>query len=46
MIFGVSGERRELSAGELLYLEAGTPHSVEALEDCSFLLTLVLPAKA
>ena len=30
----------ELSAGQLLVLEAGVQHEVEAITDCSFLLTL------
>ena len=30
----------ELPAGRLLTLERALPHDVEALEDCSFLLTI------
>lgn len=32
----------ELTAGQLLYLEANEPHSVQCLEDASLLVTLVL----
>lgn len=38
------GRTSELTAGQMLYLAAGEPHSVQALEDASFLLTLVRPA--
>lgn len=37
------GKTQELTAGDLLYLAAGEPHSVECLEDASFLLTILLP---
>lgn len=36
------GKTDELSAGQLLYLGAGEPHSVKCLEDASFLLTILL----
>lgn len=35
-------QTHELNAGQLLYLPAGEPHSVECLEDASFLLTIRL----
>lgn len=37
------GEMKELQSGDMLYLSAEQPHSVEAIEDSSFLLTIVLP---
>ena len=40
--FTVSGEPRELAAGQMLYLGAGEPHAVRCLDDASFLLTLML----
>lgn len=40
--FTALGQARELSAGQLLYLNAGEPHSVRCIEDASFLLTMVL----
>ncbi|HEX7637490.1 MAG TPA: cupin domain-containing protein [Burkholderiaceae bacterium] len=36
------GARRSLVAGELLFLPPGEPHAVEAVEDCSALVTIVL----
>lgn len=38
--FSLKERAWELSKGELLVLEPGIPHSVEALEDAAFLLTL------
>ncbi len=35
------GRRIELGAGELLFLDGGVPHAVEALENSSALLSLV-----
>lgn len=35
------GRKISLGPGELLFLAGGTPHSVEAVEDSSALLTLV-----
>jgi quercetin dioxygenase-like cupin family protein len=40
--FTALGQTRELSAGQMLYLEPGEPHSVKCLEDASFLLTILL----
>jgi quercetin dioxygenase-like cupin family protein len=37
------GQAKELQSGSMLFLSAKEPHSVEAIEDSSFLLTLVLP---
>jgi quercetin dioxygenase-like cupin family protein len=37
------GKTQELTAGDLLYLEAGEPHAVACLEDASLLLTILLP---
>lgn len=39
--FTALGQTHELTAGQMLYLEADEPHSVKCLEDASFLLTLV-----
>ena len=33
----------ELGSGDLLALERGLEHDVEALEDCAFLLTIAWP---
>ncbi len=38
--FTTMGEPKKLRAGEMLYLAAGEPHTVEAVQDSSFLLTL------
>jgi quercetin dioxygenase-like cupin family protein len=35
------GQTRELSAGQLLSIPAGEPHSLRGIEDCSLLLTIV-----
>jgi quercetin dioxygenase-like cupin family protein len=42
LAFTALGRTRELGAGQLLYLEAGEPHSVECIENASFLLTMLL----
>lgn len=43
LAFTALGQTHELAAGQLLNLPAGEPHSVECLEEASFLLTIVLP---
>ncbi|MGH7171403.1 MAG: cupin domain-containing protein [Gemmataceae bacterium] len=40
-----SAKTRNLHAGELLYLPAGEPHSVEGVEDSSLLLSIMRPRK-
>ena len=40
--FTALGQTRELTAGQMLYLAAGQPHSVKCSEDASFLLTILL----
>jgi quercetin dioxygenase-like cupin family protein len=40
------GQEKELQPGSMLFLSAKEPHSVEAVEDSSFLLTLILPCAA
>jgi quercetin dioxygenase-like cupin family protein len=40
--FTALGKTEELSAGQMLYLTAGEPHSVRCIEDASFLLTILL----
>ena len=42
--FTALGQAHELTAGQLWYLPAGEPHSVQCLEDASFLLTILLGA--
>jgi quercetin dioxygenase-like cupin family protein len=37
------GQEKELQSGSMLFLSAQEPHSLQAIEDSSFLLTLVLP---
>lgn len=44
--FSTMGETKHLQPGDMLYLAAKEPHSVKAIEDSSFLLTIVLPNKA
>jgi len=44
LAFTALGQTHELTAGQLLYLPAGEPHSVQCLEDASFLLTILLGA--
>jgi len=39
--FTTMGSPKNLLAGDMLYLAAGEPHSLEAVEDSSFLLTIV-----
>lgn len=39
--FTTMGEPKKLRAGDMLYLAAGEPHTLEAVEDSSFLLTIV-----
>lgn len=41
--FTAIDQTRELTAGELVFLPAGEPHTVQCLEDASFLLTILLP---
>ena len=40
--FTALGQTQELTAGRLLFLPAGEPHSVVCVEDASFLLTILL----
>jgi quercetin dioxygenase-like cupin family protein len=40
--FTALGQTHELTAGQMLYLNAGEPHSVKCIEDASFLLTILL----
>lgn len=40
--FTANGKTQELVAGKMLYLNAKEPHSVECIEDASFLLTILL----
>lgn len=40
--FTTEGRTEELSAGQMLYLAAGTPHSVRCIQDTSILLTILL----
>jgi quercetin dioxygenase-like cupin family protein len=42
LAFTALGQTHELTAGQLLYLPAGELHSVQCLEDASFLLTILL----
>ena len=42
--FTALGQTNELTAGQLMYLTAGEPHSVQCLENTSFLLTILLGA--
>jgi quercetin dioxygenase-like cupin family protein len=40
--FTALGKTQELTAGQLLYLGPGEPHSVKCVEGASFLLTILL----
>jgi len=40
--FTTMGKTVELAAGQMLYLNAGEPHSVKCIQDASFLLTILL----
>lgn len=40
--FTALGRTQELAGGQLLYLPASEPHSVQCIENASFLLTIVL----
>lgn len=40
--FTALGQTHELTAGQMLYLESGDPHSVRCIEDAAFLLTILL----
>jgi len=42
--FTSHGEPKELVAGDFLYLSAADPHAVEAIEDSSVMVTIILPA--
>ncbi len=39
--FTTMGEQKSLRSGDMLFLEAGERHALEASEDSSFLLTIV-----
>jgi quercetin dioxygenase-like cupin family protein len=41
ILFKAEGKERVLRSGDLLTLESGIPHQVEALEDSAFVLTVV-----
>jgi len=43
--FTAGGQTQELTAGQLLYLTAGEPHSLKGIEDSSLLVTILLPKK-
>ncbi|QDV30308.1 Cupin domain protein [Planctopirus ephydatiae] len=42
--FTTMGAPKRLLAGDMLYLAAGEPHELVAVEDSSFLLTIMRPA--
>jgi quercetin dioxygenase-like cupin family protein len=44
--FEALGRTIDVENGQLFYLPAGEPHAVTAVEDCSFLLTILLAPKA
>jgi quercetin dioxygenase-like cupin family protein len=43
--FTTMGTTIEIESGQLFYLSAAEPHEIMALEDCSFLLTILLNPK-
>ncbi len=46
LAFSTAAETVELGIGQLLTLQAGVPHSVTALEEATFLLTLAMGTAA
>lgn len=40
IVFHAMGNSQELESGQLLFLHAGESHSVDCIEDASFLLTI------
>jgi quercetin dioxygenase-like cupin family protein len=44
--FEALGRSIDVENGQLFYLPAGEPHTVTAVEDCSFLLTILLTPKS
>lgn len=46
VIFDAGGVDRELSTGDMLFLDGGTPHALRAVEDSSLLVTILLEHKA
>lgn len=40
--FTTMGQTKDVQPGDMLFLEAGEPHGVEALEDSSLLLTILM----
>jgi quercetin dioxygenase-like cupin family protein len=40
--FSVGGTRRDMEAGQLLYLSSEEPHSLYGLDDASVLVTILL----
>jgi quercetin dioxygenase-like cupin family protein len=44
--FEALGRSLDIEKGQLFYLPAGESHAVTAVEDCSFLLTILLASKA
>jgi quercetin dioxygenase-like cupin family protein len=43
--FSIGEKTHRLAAGEMLYLDAKTPHALHAVEDSSVLVTLLLEKK-
>jgi quercetin dioxygenase-like cupin family protein len=43
--FTSAGKSCELTTGTMLYLAAGEPHSVQASENATLLVTILLPSK-
>jgi len=46
LIFDAGGVDRDLTAGQMLFLEGGTPHALRAITDSSVLVTIVLEHKS
>jgi quercetin dioxygenase-like cupin family protein len=44
--FTAEGVRRELAAGEMLYLEGAQSHSIRGIDDASLLLTITFPCES
>ena len=42
IVFNTLGKEIEIEAGQLIYLTSAEPHSVRAVEDSSFLLTVIM----
>ncbi|REK16530.1 MAG: cupin domain-containing protein [Planctomycetota bacterium] len=45
VVFDAGGTDRDLAAGDMLFLDGGTPHALDAVKDSSVLVTILLHHK-